>query len=225
VRRAQDHPHVVMLARGTRCQLQTILPSVCGRRRQSACMGWGRPGVEGLLGRRRLKPVHVLARTGWTARVVTIRHAILRAGYATERCNHWTINRLADSVALSCPRCYAKAAGANARRGAAPQVDCRSMHTLHAALCMRIADTLKAVARVGSPRLVAYGDLVFGGITVLMSQLSPSPSWPGSTACRARWYVTVADRVLDMRRASPDGSRRATSQARPRLAPAVLTPG
>jgi hypothetical protein len=109
VRRAQDHPHVVMLARGTRCQSQTILPSVRGRRRQSACMGSGRPGVEGLLDRRRLKPVHVLARTGWTARVVTIRHAILRAGVPDRRCNGWTINPLADSVALSCPRCYAKA--------------------------------------------------------------------------------------------------------------------
>ena len=30
-------------------------------------------------------------------------------GYETERCNRWTINPLADSVALSCPRCYAKA--------------------------------------------------------------------------------------------------------------------
>ena len=93
-------------------------------------------------------------------------------GYETERCNRWTIDPLADSVALSCPRCYAKAAGANARRGATPQVDCRSMHTLHAALCMRIADALEAVARIGSPRLVAYGDLMFGRITILLPQYS-----------------------------------------------------
>jgi hypothetical protein len=37
------------------------------------------------------------------------------------------------------------------------------MHTLHAALCMRIADPLEAVARIGSTRLVACGELMFGG--------------------------------------------------------------
>ena len=72
------------------------------------------------------------------------------------------------------------------------------MHKLHAALCMRIADALKAVARVGSPRLVAYGDLMFGRIYHPDAPAIPVAKLAGSTACRGRWHVTVADRVLDM---------------------------
>ena len=101
------------------------------------------------------------------------------------------------------------------------------MHTLHAALCMRIADALKAVARIGSPRLVAYGDLMFGRITILMPQYSRRQVGRGAPrAARAgtsRWRIGRS--TCWLWRASPDGSRRATSQASPRLAPAVLTPG
>jgi hypothetical protein len=37
------------------------------------------------------------------------------------------------------------------------------MHTRHAALCMGIAEAIEAIAPVGSPRLVAFGELMFGG--------------------------------------------------------------
>ena len=66
-----------------------------------------------------------------------------------------------------------------------------------------------------------------GRMTILMPQLSPSPSWRGAPrAARAgtsRWRIGCS--TCWLRRASPDGSRRTTSQVSPRLAPAVLTPG
>jgi hypothetical protein len=136
VRRAQDHPHVVMLARGTRCQLQTVLPSVGGRRRQSAWMGWRRrPGVDGVPGSCRLKPIHVLARTGWTARVVTSRHAILRAGVRDRTLQPLDHQPLARQRCAELPVLLRQGSRRERATRAAPRVDCRSMHTLHAALC------------------------------------------------------------------------------------------
>ena len=198
VRRAQDHPHVVMLARGTRCQLQTILPSVRGRRRQSACMGWGRPGVEGLLGRRRLKPVHVLARTGWTARVVTIRHAILRAGvrYRTlQPLDHQPFGRqrCAELPALLRQGSRRERATRGCAAGRLPLDAYTACRTLYANRRYPQGGCTSRQPAAGRLRRFDVRPDNHPDAPVF-----PPPSWPGSTACRPRWYVTVADRALDM---------------------------
>ncbi len=54
----------------------------------------------------------------------------------------------------------------------------------------------RRLREIGSPRLVAYGDSMFGRITILVRQ-NPAAKLAGEHRV-PRWYVTVADRALDM---------------------------
>ena len=89
---------------------------------------------------------------------------------------------------------------------------------------MRIADALKAVARIGSPRLVAYGELMFGRMTILVRQYSRRQVGREHRVPPAL-VRTVADGPLECGCAPRQTPLVGTSQAGPRLAPAVLTPG